>query len=101
MTLARHNPARDKNEREVIDALRGMKPNGCSVERISGAGVPDLLVGYMGHTLLREVKGPKGKLTPAQRGFFNGWTGCPVVIVRSGEDAVSAVQRVAGNAMRI
>ena len=41
MSLLRHNPMRDANEKPVVAALEA---EGCVVTRISGGGVPDLLV---------------------------------------------------------
>ena len=89
MSLARLNPARDENERDIVDALR---KRDASVVRISGPGVPDLLVGYQGRTLLLEVKAEKGKLTIAQRAFFDTWLGGPVRVVRCIDDAMRALE---------
>ena len=80
---------RDANEPEIIEAL----------ELIPGVVVVpqdkpvDLLVGYDGVTFLLEVKNPKGKnrIEPDQAEFFEDWTGRPVVIVRSPEDALEAI----------
>lgn len=87
---------RDKNEPEIIEALEAV---GCIVQPLSATGVPDLLVGFGGRTRLLEVKGPlntRGKagkhdLTPDQKSWFAGWRGEPIVVVRSIEDALTAI----------
>lgn len=85
----------DENQGRVVQALRAM---GCSVAITSGAGngLPDLLVGFMGHTLLMELKdGEKvpsaKKLTPAEAHFVANWKGRPVKIIESPEEAVNYV----------
>lgn len=82
---------RDANEAEIVDALLGV---GCSVQRLSDKGVPDLLVfsPHNGRTLLLEVKNPKsGRLTPDQSQWMVKWRG-PVHIVTTIADAL----RIAG-----
>jgi len=90
---------RDKNEPEIVIWLEA---RGCSVTRIehgparSDIGVPDLLVGYRGHTLLVEVKmppGPRGgtkhhhaELNEDQRTWHDAWRGEKPVIVRTVAD---------------
>lgn len=81
----------DANQAEIIDALMLV---GCSVTWIEGireAGVPDLLVGRAGRTYLLEVKGKKGRQTESQIGWYIRWRGDPVVVVRTIEEALTAV----------
>ena len=61
----------DKNQSEIVSALRGA---GAYVWII---GLPvDLLVGYKNHTFLVEIKdGPSKRLTKLQQDFFENWTG--------------------------
>lgn len=87
MSMHRRNASRDGNEPEIVQVL---EKAGYFVTRISGAGVPDLLVikpglnvpvdvvedyaealRMMGKTdiALMEVKMPGEPLTPAQRKF--------------------------------
>lgn len=66
----------DDNQSDIVDALRDVP--GCWVE-IIGRPV-DLLVGFQGINYLMEVKdGSKSpsrrKLTPAQKTFWEKWTG--------------------------
>lgn len=101
MSIHRQAAKRDANEPEIIAAL---KAAGCSVQQLSGKGVPDLLVGcpvmgrnYIFHdqliNLLMEVKAPKAKLTEDQATWHSEWLG-QVIIVRSIEDALAAVGRL-------
>jgi len=86
---------RDDNEGAIIDALRDV---GCRVTQLSGAGVPDLLVGRRGVTYLLEVKDPTKpkrdqRLTEPQVQWHGEWAGVggPCVIVRTIEEALRAV----------
>lgn len=85
----------DANQGRIVAALRGM---GCSVAVTSqvGQGLPDLLVGWQGHTVLLEVKdGAKRasdqKLTDAEAYFLAHWRGGPAVVVRDEREALNAV----------
>ena len=63
---------RDKNEREIISALRAA---GYSVAQLHGDGIPDLLVGKDDKNWLFEVKSESGKLTDSQILWHNQWLG--------------------------
>jgi hypothetical protein len=86
----------DANQNKIVEALRGA---GAYVRIISqGDGIPDLLVGYKGYTILMEVKdGDKvpsaRKLTEAEQKFFNEWDGGMLVVVNSVEEALEILQR--------
>jgi hypothetical protein len=86
----------DANQNKIVDALRGA---GAFVRIISqGDGIPDLLVGYQGFTILMEVKdGDKPpsarKLTEAEQKFFDEWTGGMLVILNSVEEALEILTR--------
>lgn len=84
--LARHAAKRDANEPEIVQALEAQ---GFSVTRISGKGVPDLVVGK-GPTFLRlvEIKAPKGIYTTAQNEWRARWNGPEPVTLRSVDDAL-------------
>lgn len=83
----------DANQREIISALRGI---GATVQLLHqvGGGCPDLLVGFGGQTVLLEVKNPEGRdrLQPEQEAWHNVWKGGPLGVVRSVEEAESAVR---------
>lgn len=76
---------RDASEQAIVDALEAI---GATVFRLSGPGVPDLLVGFKGHWTPMEVKARTGRLTPLQA--KNRW-GNTVPIVRSVDEAYQAV----------
>ena len=86
----------DANQNKIVDALRKA---GAVVRIISqGDGIPDLLVGYRGYTILMEVKdGDKvpsaRKLTEAEQKFFDDWRGGMSVIVNSVEEAIETLNR--------
>ena len=85
MTIHRRNAKRDANEPEIISALRQA---GATVRTISGAGIPDSLIGFRGKTYLAEIKSEKGTLTKPQEKFFAEWRGFPPVIFRSVDDVI-------------
>lgn len=78
---------RDTNEPEIVQALEGV---GCSVERLSAPGVPDLLVAFRGAHFLIECKMPGETLTPAQKRWHWAWNG-KVSVVRTVDEALAAV----------
>lgn len=87
MSLHRMAASRDINEPEIVEALRK-----------AGAYVyvmrepVDLLVAFRGETFLIEVKMPKtGRVTPAQSKFFEEWPIENAHIVKTIEEALSAV----------
>ena len=86
----------DANHEQVVSALRAA---GASVQSLAGVGkgVPDLLVGFQGKTLLMEVK--DGRKTPSERRlsedqvrWHGAWRGGPLAIV----DGVDAALRMLG-----
>lgn len=90
----------DANHANVRDGLRQIP--GCTVRDTSGigGGFPDLVVGMRGVTLMLEVKdGAKApsarKLTAAQQNFVENWTGSPIWVVESLQQAVDIVLREA------
>lgn len=81
----------DANQQQIVDALRAY---GAYVRVVTmGDGVPDLLVGYNGYTLLLEVKDgrkpPSARaLTAAEKKFFDEWSGGLLAVVTSPDEAV-------------
>ena len=62
-----------------------------------GDGIPDLLVGYKGYTILMEVKDgdkspSKRRLTEAEEEFFMGWKGGLLCIVESVDQALDVLK---------
>lgn len=106
----RHAARRDENEGEVVAALQAA---GATVAKLSGDGIPDLLVEARGVLYLVEVKDkrigyvhtrPRGKhddpdpryreLTPTQVKWWRRWEaagGRAPVIVHGPEEALAAI----------
>ena len=87
----------DANQEQIVQALRAC---GATVQSLAnvGKGVPDLLVGYQGKTLLLEVK--DGRLAPSARRltedqlvWHGAWRGGPLAVV----DGVDAALRALGS----
>ncbi len=87
----------DDNQKDIVKALRAI---GATVRIVTqGEGIPDLLVGFRGHTVLMEVKdGDKPpsarKLTEAEQKFFEEWRGGMLAIVESVDDALALLRRL-------
>jgi hypothetical protein len=86
----------DANHTQVVEALRAA---GATVQSLAavGQGVPDLLVGIAGRTLLIEVKdGQKAKsrqaLTPDQLAWHGAWRGGMLCVVDGPEAALRALK---------
>ena len=86
----------DANQNDIVAALRAC---GAVVRVVTqGDGIPDLLVGYRGYTLLLEVKDgnkpPSARtLTEAEQKFFDEWKGGMVAIVNSADEALDILKR--------
>ena len=85
----------DQNQEQVVSALRAA---GASVQSLAavGKGVPDLLVGIRGRTILMEVKdGAKPAsarcLTPDQQKWHGEWLGGTLCVVDGPEAALRAL----------
>jgi hypothetical protein len=86
----------DANQTQVVEALRAA---GATVQSLAavGQGVPDLLVGFQGQTVLLEVKDGRKppserRLTDDQLKWHGAWRGGPLAVV----DGVDAALRVLG-----
>jgi hypothetical protein len=78
---------RDDSEPEVVAAF---VEGGATVWKISGANVPDLVIGFLGRTHAVEVKTGNACLSAGQLAAFGpggGWAGEPVQIARNGPQA--------------
>lgn len=86
----------DANQEQIVSALRAC---GAYVRIVTqGDGLPDLLVGYRGYTLLLEVKDGRKppsarKLTEAEEKFFMEWTGGLLAKVESVDEALDILKR--------
>ena len=84
----------DANQREIVAVFRKA---GATVEHLSnvGGGCPDIVVGYLGHNVLVEIKdGSKSpsarQLTPDQQKFHAEWQGA-VAVVRNEVEAAGLI----------
>jgi hypothetical protein len=86
----------DDNQSQIVEALRAI---GATVRVVTqGGGLPDLLVGFRGQTVLMEVKDGKKPpsaraLTPAEQKFFDEWRGGMLIVVNSIDEAIAALKR--------
>lgn len=87
MSINRYAARRDKTESEIVTALKGI---GCSVLKLSGAGVPDLAVYFQSQWYLMDCKTKRGKLTAVQT-WAEDISPDAVKIVRTVEQALSAI----------
>ncbi|MEI6225758.1 MAG: hypothetical protein WCS72_13445 [Deltaproteobacteria bacterium] len=87
------------SEKPIIRALTAL---GCSVQPLSGKGVPDLLVSLNGRMLLMECKAPAGPLggvsgrglTKDQQKWWRTWQ-TPIWLCRTVDHAIAvAVQEL-------
>lgn len=95
----RYARRRDLCEEEIVRAL---KAAGCSVAKLEGTGLPDLLVGWRGRNFLLECKDEHGKagqnlkrtadgLRDTQRTWFGAWKGAPICVVTCAAEAYAAI----------
>jgi len=87
---------KDRNHVEIVAALRKAGATVVDLGAV-GHGVPDLLIGHRGRTMLMEIKdGEKcpsqRHLTPDQERFFATWHGGTLAVV----DSVDAALRMLG-----
>jgi Holliday junction resolvase len=85
----------DRNQPEIVAALRAVGADVFSLAAV-GCGLPDLLVGYRGETVLIEVKdGTKPKsarqLTDDQIQWHAAWRGGKCFVVHDVTEALAAV----------
>lgn len=88
----------DANQKTIIQAMRVA---GATVHSLAGLGMglPDVLVGYKGNTILMEVKDgdkvpSKQRLTSYQVTFMSNWTGGPVAVVNDVDSALRVLRMV-------
>ncbi len=79
----------DENQRVIVTALRQF---GASVwvTSDSGHGAPDIVCGYHGRSYPMEIKTWHGKLTKAERDWFDRWEG-DYYIVHTFEEAIAII----------
>ena len=80
----------DRNQAEIVDALRQVGASVFSLHRV-GHGCPDILVGYRGTSYLMEVKSDNGKLNDNEREWIANWRGMDVAVVRTVDEALETI----------
>jgi hypothetical protein len=73
-TAARWARQVDVNQGQIVGVLTFCGATVQETYRV-GAGMPDLLVGWLGHNLLVEVKPPGQKLNEKEQAWFDRWNG--------------------------
>lgn len=94
MSVKRKAAKRDANEKEIVEVFEAA---GCSIERVSQRGVPDLMIGHKGVNRLVEVKNPRTRarkktdgLTDDQVEWHRTWRG-KVYVVTTMEQAAALI----------
>lgn len=98
MSLHRRAAKRDDAEGAIVEALTQL---GARVVRLSGKDMPDLLIGWKGHTYLAEVKTGRARLKPGQATFAQTWNGHPIAVLRTPDEAVSWLLGLAPHQVRL
>jgi Holliday junction resolvase len=81
----------DSNHTEIVAALRQAGATVVSLAAMKH-GIPDILVGYNGETILMEIKkDSKAKFTSDQLEFIGKWKGGAISRVDSVETALRAL----------
>jgi len=81
----------DTNHKEIVKALRDAGATVVSLAAMKH-GIPDILVGYNGETILMEIKrDAKAKFTSDQLDFMGKWKGGAVSRVDSIDAAIRAL----------
>jgi len=88
--IHRHAAKRDANEHDIVVCLERI---GFHVERLSGVGVPDLLLSKNGRWHVVEIKSRTGTATE-QQSLFARRARAPVYVLRGIDDAVAFAAEV-------
>lgn len=105
--MSGYGKRRDACEKAIVLALEAA---GATVTKLDGRGVPDLLVGFRGMTLLMECKDPddgarnsrhNGRkvanplgLRESQWAWWQTWRGYPPVVVSTPEQAIRLLYEI-------
>ena len=84
----------DSNHAEIVKALRSYPDVSVFSTATLGKGIPDLVVGINGVTVLVEVKVGRKKLNALQASWHAAWTGTPVVVMRTVDEVHALVQNI-------
>ena len=81
----------DRNQREIVRALRQIPEVSVFETHMVGKGFPDIICGYKGVNRLYEIKVGDEPLTLAEECFFDTWKG-QVEVITSVEDALYSLK---------
>jgi hypothetical protein len=88
----RYRVKRDANQGEIEGALTEAHYIWHDTSRL-GSGFPDLVaLSRAGRIVMLEIKAPGGSMTKDERDFHLLWTGAPLYVVRSGQEAVDVLE---------
>lgn len=108
--MSGYGKRRDDCEKNIVKALEAA---GATVTKLDGKGVPDLLVGFRGRTILIECKDPddgarnsRGRggrkvnnalgLRESQWAWFQEWRGTAPIVVTTPEEAIASLDLAGG-----
>jgi len=89
MGLNRYAKKRDKNESQIVYALR---LRGADVEKLDTP--VDLLIGYRGVTVLAEIKAPRTEPTKTQLAWLSEWKGGRRTVLKTVDDAHALLEDI-------
>lgn len=97
--MTRYAKRTDSNHRDVVDELRQTMPDASIFDASgTGAGFPDLVVGWRGMNYLFEIKDPEKpkssrSLTDAQDTFHLSWQG-QVTVVHTAAEIIATIAKI-------
>ena len=91
MNRTGHKGRVDLNHAQVINGLLQAGMTAKSIASVGG-GVPDVIAGFRGVTVLLEVKSGNNGLTSQEEDFASHWAGS-YAVVYTPEEAVLAVEK--------
>jgi hypothetical protein len=97
--MTRYAKRTDENHSDVVEEFRHALPEATVFDASgTGAGFPDLVVGWRGRNYLFEIKDPlkpqsKRSLTGAQETFHCSWQG-QVSIVHSAAEMIAVIAKI-------
>ena len=89
MGLNKYAKRRDKNESQIVYALR---LRGADVDLLDRP--VDLLIGYQGVTVLAEIKAPRTEPTPTQLVWLKDWQGGRRTVLKTVDDAHALLEDI-------
>ena len=97
--MTRYAKRTDHNHSDVVEELRAALPEATVFDASgTGAGFPDIVLGWRGHNFLFEIKDPlkpasARSLTDAQGKFHLTWQG-QVTVVHSAAEILASIAKI-------